>query len=173
MNYISTLVIALILVWGSQGYSQSLVYTNSKQDKAKIRENSKKLRLKVSDLKTVDKNGKTSWQVNSTLTNNSRDTLFYFTTADCESGNFIAMATVDTISLFADIDPCNISNQTVVAIPPKEQRTVNLLISSERPVTSSMTFMVCLHIYKAENMNERIPHDVLYRGGKKDVNASW
>lgn len=143
----------LTLICHSQCYSQ---------------ENSKGLSLKVKDLKTVEKNGKSSWALKATLTNHSRDTLFYFSTVDCEPAYFMAMAMADSINLFSDFEKCNVATQTVIAIPPSGQRIIDLVISSTEPMASSFKFKVLLSINRAKNINERIPHDLLVRGKDKD-----
>ncbi len=126
--------------------------------------NSKGLSLKVSDVKTIEKNGKASWTAKTILTNHSRDTLFYFSFADCELAFFMISSEVDSIPLSLDYS-CDgdVAKQTVIAIPPKGQRTVNIDISSVRPATSPFKLRIYLSINKAKNMNERIPHDTLMR----------
>jgi hypothetical protein len=163
MKNISVLILIITLICGSKYYSQSVVYTTSKEDRLKIKENSKGLSLKIGDLKSVEKNGKTSWTIKSTLTNHSHDTVFYFIIADCEPANFMAMPIRENISLFADFDPCGDEKQTVISLPPKGQRTVDVMFSSQQPVTSSFKFIVFLHLAKANNSTERIPHGALMR----------
>jgi hypothetical protein len=158
MKYISTLVILLSLICNSKYYSQ-------KNPKLRIKqENSKGLSLKVKGLKPIEKNGKTSWAVTSFLTNHSRDTLLYFSYPGCEPVNFMAMASVETITLFPDFECDTAVKQTVIALPPSAQRAVNLVISSKQPVTSSFAFKVILWIHRAKNLNERIPEkDLIQR----------
>src|SRR3954468_4401181 len=100
MKNISTLLIMLTLICYSRYYSQGHLY--SKKDHAQIKKNSKGLSLEIGDLKTIEKNDKTSWTVKSTLTNNSRDTVFYFSTVDCDLAYYMIGAEVDSIQLSLD-----------------------------------------------------------------------
>jgi len=147
MKNISTLILMLTLICHSQFYCQT---------------NSKGLSLKISDVKTVEKNGKTCWTAKTILNNHSRDTLFYFSFTDCELAFYMINAEVDSISLSLDYS-CGVATQTVIAIPPKGQRIVNIDFGSARPMTSSFKLKFYLSIDKAKNMAERIPHDMLVR----------
>ncbi len=146
MKYISTLIILLTLICHSQFYSQS----NFK----KYREY-KKYTLKAEDIKAVQKDGKTNWTVKTTLTNHSRDTLFYFVTTNCETANY----SIDTMTLFVDSPKCETGKQTVIAIKPKGRQIVDLQISAIKPLTSSMSFRIVMFIFKAKNMNDNTPFD--------------
>ena len=163
MKNISTLIVMMTLICHSQLYSQS----NFKKYR-EYRKLQKMYDLKVEDIKSVQKVGKTSWTAKTTLTNNSRDTLFYFSAVDCEPSYYMIGAAVDSIQLYSDFKPCNVPIQTVIAIPPKGQRIVNLEISSLQPVTSSFDLTVYLSINKAKNIGERIADDMLTRGKNKD-----
>jgi hypothetical protein len=174
MKYISTLILMLTLICPSQYYSQR-ISKEAKDHHLKVRKNSKGLSLEVKDLKTVEKNGKTSWTVKTILTNHSRDTLFYFGTPDCEQGGYMVYSgstMADSIPLFIDYKNCGTTRslpQTVIAVPPSGKRTVNLEIISQKPSTCSK-FSVCLSIYKAKNMNERNPnYDVMRIEGDREV----
>ncbi len=165
MKSIFKLTIILILICHSQFYSQS----NSKEYRLKVTKNSKGLSLKVKDLKAVEKNGKTSWTVKAIITNNFRDTLFYFIDSDCQSANFLIYSKSDTTSLIAGCEnTATIRKPIVIALPPKGQQTVDLEINAKRLVTSSIKFSVGLSIYKAKNMDERRPpFDIMRLEGRE------
>jgi hypothetical protein len=129
----------------------------------------KKYALKIEDPKTVQKDGKTSWTAKTILTNNSRDTLFYFSTTDCEPSYYLIDSGVDSVQLYAEFNPCVVPKQTVIAIPPKVQRIVYLEIHSFQPVKSSFELKIYLSITKAKNMGERIPEDMLTGDKVRDI----
>jgi hypothetical protein len=128
----------------------------------------KKYKLKVEDLMTLQKDGKTSWTVKTTLINRSKDTLFYFVTSNCEPSNFA----VDTIALFVDFQPCETDKEIVVALPPKAHQITKLEISAVRPLTSSLTFKMYMLIFKAKKLSDNISHDELMRTHRMIVVAS-
>ncbi len=144
MKYFSKLIILLILICYSIFYSQ---------------ENAKGLSLTVKDVKTVEKNGKTSWIAKTILTNHSNDTLFYFSNTNCETNYYlVGAAEVDSVQLFIDFKKCDSLQQIVIAVPPSGQRIVELEINSVRTVKSSFKLIVYLCSIKAKNKYERIPH---------------
>ena len=154
MKHFSKLTIILILICRSQCYSQT---------------NSQGLILKVKDLKTVEKNGKTNWIVKTTLTNYNHDTLFYFAINQYEPPfGFMLNSEELVVILISDT-----VTQTVIAIPPGGQRTFNLEIYpvAHDPVVLESSpyneFEVLLGIYKANNMHEPIP-DLLRWGNKEN-----
>jgi hypothetical protein len=126
-------------------------------------ENSKRISLKVKDLKTIQKDGKTSWTVKTILTNHSHDTLFYISSTDCEPAYYSVGADIDSIQLLSNFKECHQPQRTVIAIPPSGKRTVNLEISSVKPVTSSFKLIVYLITGKAKNIDERISDHELFR----------
>jgi hypothetical protein len=162
MKFFLKLTIILILVCQAY-YSQQNSKLRIKQ------ENSKGFSLKVRDLTIIEKNGGTSWAVTSVLINHSRDTLLYFIIADCEPDNFMAIASVETVTLFPDFECDTANKQTVVALPPSGQRTVNLVISSKTPVTSSFEFKILLLIYRANNKYERISYYNLIETREREI----
>jgi len=164
MKYISTLIVMLTLICHSHYYSQT---------------NSKDFRLKVKDVKTVEKNGKTSWTVKTILTNHSRDTLFYFSYVDCEAA-FYSVRKIfyksdirnDTLiddgnSLSIDKQKCGAAKQTVISVPPSGQRIVNLELVSQNPLTSSIKFFITLYVYKAKNMYDISHVDLMQQGSNE------
>jgi hypothetical protein len=114
---------------------------------------SKNYRLRAGASKAIQKNGKTSWVVKTTLTNRSRDTLFYFSSACSESIYYM----IDQITLHVNGQKCDLDEQTVIAIPPRGKRKVELEISSYEPLTSPVEFRLLLIMFKAKDLNERIP----------------
>jgi hypothetical protein len=130
--------------------------------------NSKGLSLKAREIKTVEENGVVSWQVKTILTNHTHDTLFYFSTIDCEPGYYLIYPMVDSVQLFTDFKKCDPPQQTVIAVPPGGQRKVDLKISSVQPVRSPFKFLIFLHINKAMNSTERIPEDELMKKTYRD-----
>jgi hypothetical protein len=158
-----TLILLVALTCYSKYYSQ----TQSKENRLKVKQNSKGLSLKIKDLET---NGKTNWTVKTILNNNSRDTLFYFSFVGCETGYYLVGTSIDTLQVSIDYKNCSTaSNQTVIAIPPSDQRTVNLEIISQKPLASSIKLTVYLHIYKAKNLNERFLHDDLMKKSERRI----
>lgn len=115
----------------------------------------KKINLKAEDLKAVQKDGNTSWTVKATLTNRSRDTLYYFATPYCKSMDF----SVDTTALFVNDDKCASSEQAVIAVKPKGQYIVDLEIGSKEPLASSMEFRVVMFYKRAKNRNNSVTLD--------------
>jgi hypothetical protein len=164
MKYVLMLIILLSLIFHAQCYSQKNPRLRIKQ------ENSKGFSLKVKDLKAIEKDGKTSWAVTSVFTNHSRDTLLYFSYPGCEATNFGAIATDETITLFPEVDKCDTPvKQTVIVLPPSQQRTVDLVISSKQPVNSSFAFKVLLWIHRAKNKSERIPEKYLLNEAEREI----
>jgi hypothetical protein len=158
MKYISSLIVMLILICHSQCYSQKFSGFQYALFK-------KKHPFEVKDLKQVQKDGNTSWTVRATLTNRSKDTLFYFSSTCSEPANYM----IDTMALFVDVKCCDTDQQTVIAIPPRGQRTVDLEISAHKSVTSSIPFRIFFIIYKAKNINERVPMNQLLQHTKGGI----
>jgi hypothetical protein len=150
MKYIAGLIMLLTLICQSQLYSQSGLKRYREQ---------KKYSLKAEDLKAIQKDGKTSWTVKTTLTNRSHDTLFYFITTNCDPAYYA----IDTMALFVDFKYCNTDEHTIIAVKPKGQRVIDLEISAIRPLTSSISFRIFMFIYKAKNRNDSIPHEKLMK----------
>jgi hypothetical protein len=159
MKLLSTLIILLTLICPLQFYSQRL----------KVKNNAKGLSLKITELKTIDNNGKSSWTCKSTLSNHSRDTLFYFITLDCEPADFLIWTKEDSIQLYSDFENCDTTKQTVITVLPSGQRTVNFKFSSIRPVSSSFKIVVYLWLHKANNIYERIPNYVLMKNNDRSI----
>jgi hypothetical protein len=149
MKYISTLIFILAIISHSNCHSQ---------------ENSKGLSLKVKDLKAVEKNGKASWTLKATLSNHARDTLFYFSTSDCEPADYLLYPLINEFDPgsvpFVSFEKC-FGEQTVIAVPPGGERTVNLEISAPKALTSSFKFKLFLSVHKAKNTEERIPGELM------------
>ncbi len=173
MKYISTLIVMLTLICQSQYYSQT---------------KSKEYSLKVKDIETVEKNGKTSWMVKTILTNHSRDTLFYFSYADCEAAFYIVRKVYnksdirnDTLiddgnSVSIDRQKCGAAKHTVISVPPSGQRILNLEMTSLKPLTSSIKFFITLSVYKAKNMYDIHQGDLMQQGPnekRKSVNSKF
>lgn len=159
------LIIILVFICNAQFYSQK-ISKERKEHHKRIRKNSKGLALKVSDFILLEKNGKSSWAGKAAIYNKTRDTLFYFITPNCEASGFLVMAFADSVSLFADFEPCTNANKIIVAIPPKGKRVIDLVISSTRPVTSPGKFIVFLSAFKAKNGSEPNPN---YNKIRKEV----
>jgi hypothetical protein len=158
------LIVFLTFLCHSSFYAQEKSKTQKrKEQRQRIKENSKGLSLKVKDLKAVEKSGITVWNMKTVLSNHSKDTLFYFSWPNCDASNFMLY----TEELIIYFDPCDTSAQAVIAIPPREERTVDLEIRSVIPGTvehmsSTVKFKVIFWLFKAKNKNERIPiHDLL------------
>lgn len=159
MKNIIKFIITLVIIGNSQFSAQKLVYKAGKNDHLRLRENSKGLSLKVKDLKTGEKNGKTSWTVKATLSNHSHDTLFYSFYPNCLSTNFMAIyAENDTTQLLASCENPATNEPIVITLAPKGKRTVDLEINANRLVTSSIKIRVCLSTHKAKNANELPPY---------------
>jgi hypothetical protein len=153
MKSILTLVIILTLILHSHSFSQSNFRKYREHKKLQ-----KKYTLKAEDLKPVQKDGKTSWTVKTTLTNHSHDTLFYFIWTNCEPTDFA----VDTMALFVDMEKCEIGQKlTVIAVPPKGHHIVDLEIGAHKPLTFSMSFRIIVLIFKAKNMHDSVSPDEL------------
>jgi hypothetical protein len=117
----------------------------------------RKYRLRAEAPKAIQKNGQTSWLVRTTLTNRSRDTLFYFSSTCSEAPYFM----VDAVSLYVDFKKCDSYEQTVIAVPPKGKRRIELELGSRTPLVSSVEFKFIFIIFKAKDLNERIPQTEL------------
>lgn len=124
-------------------------------------ENSKGLRLKVTYLNSVQKNGQTSWKLKAEFKNKTKDTLFYFNYPNCEQASFMAMAFDNTSELFSDFENCKEDQFVIIAIPPKQHRTIELLISSKNPVTKPIKFKVLLMLVRATNSHDQTPKNDL------------
>lgn len=148
MKYVNTLMILLTFVCYPKYYSQ---------------ENAKGLRLKVKYAATLKKNDKTSWLVKTTLTNHSRDTLFYVGNKGCEVNSYAVGAIVDSIQLTPDFKDCRPLEPMVIAVPPLGQRIVDLEISSLRSVTSSFKFRVYLFSGRVKTRNEPFIYEDVIR----------
>lgn len=104
---------------------------------------------------TIKKEGKTFWKVTTTLTNYSKDTLYYFSTTCSEQAYY----SIDTNVLYVDFQKCNSDAQTVIKINPGGHRTVNLEIASSVPLKTSITFRILFFLFRAKDINERRPMD--------------
>jgi hypothetical protein len=124
-------------------------------------ENSKGLRLKVTYLNSIQKNGQTSWKLKAEFTNKTKDTLFYFNYPNCEQAHFMVMAYDDTTQLFSDFESCKEDQLIITAIPPKQHRTIELLISSKKPATTPIKFKVLLMLNRANNSHDQTPKNDL------------
>lgn len=165
MKYISRLIILLTFICNTTYFSQK---------------NAKEYSLKVKDISTVTENGKTSWLVNTILTNHSRDTLFYFSFNECEAAFYNVKKMYykseiknDTLiddgnSVSINLQKCGAAKQTVISVPPSGQRIVNLEMISLKPLTSSFKFFISLSIYKAKNINQQIPHNDLMQKKERE-----
>lgn len=162
MKYISIIILILTLIYPSQFYSQK---------------NPKGLNLKLKDLETVEKDGKTSWRVKTILKNNTRDTLFYFSYADCESAFYRVSkiyfakdirndTLIDDNSLSLDHRSCAGAEQTVISIPPSGKRSVILEIISQKPLTSPIKIIVVLAVHRSKYSHARIPQNDLTQKGE-------
>jgi hypothetical protein len=148
MKNIKKITIAAILSISSLAYAQ----------KTKEVDNAKGLKLTIADAQPVEKNGKTTWTVNATLSNNSKDTIYYFDNRGREAGNYIITATPDTVSLAIDIPQVGI-DQFIAAIPPKGKQVTKLEISSAKPVNADFAFSVYFWTRKAANRKEAVTPD--------------
>lgn len=146
MKYLLIRIIPLVLFFQTNCFSQ---------------ENSKGLRLKVTEVNAIQKNGQTSWKAKAVLSNNTKDTLFYFNMPNCEQAYFMVMAYDNSLQLYSDFEKCDDVQISVTAIAPKESRKIDLIISSKNPVTTPIKFKVLLMLNKAKNSKEQIPRNDL------------
>jgi len=151
MKYIFTLTIILILT--SQCFSQTKKPLYS---------------LSAETPKTIHKDGKTLWTVKTKLTNKTKDTLFYFSTTCSEQGYY----SIDTNALYIDFQKCNTDQQNVIKIAPKGSRTLDLEITSFKPVTASVPFRIVMFLFKAKDINDRMPIETLFKS-KESMTFVW
>lgn len=160
-----TVATLLLLLLNNPYYSQSRV----KQKDIVMEKNHKGISLKVDQVKPIESIAKRSWSMTSTLQNNSRDTLFYFITNDCEWSNFTSYTSIDTISLYPDFERCDVIEQRVIVLPPKAERSLNLVFSSKQPVNTTLKFTVFQFLFTATNKDERIPHEELMKKTERRI----
>jgi len=170
MKLLFKLSLLLFLNCQSEFYSQTL----SKEDKSagqNVIKNSKGLKLKIEELNPIHCNEGGRWAVNAILTNNTHDTLFYFTTSDFEVGYYLAYTSDTSVDLFIDLEKCTASTkqQTVIMVPPSGKRAINLEIVSKAPIIKPTKFSVILESHRAEKQDERIPHYELMRKREREI----
>jgi len=116
--------------------------------------------LTLQKLMVSEKPTGTTFKVKATLTNNTPDTLYYFSMT-CSWQEFYH---TDNKTLRINISPCDKNVQTVVAVPPKGSNAVELeVISQKNTTTNPMTFKIGLDLVKAKSKWERRNFDKLNR----------
>jgi hypothetical protein len=135
--------------------STSFIYSQKAVD------NTKGLKLKLDEPQAFEKNGKTYWSVNATLSNSTKDTIYYFDNKGSEAGSYIVSASADTIVLTIDFAPKFDQTLYISALPPKGKQTVKLEITSAKPVNTSFGIVAYLWVRKAMNRKETATQDEL------------
>jgi hypothetical protein len=120
----------------------------------------KEYELTLRKLMIAEKPSGTIIKVEATLINNTADTLFYFSMT-CSWQQFY---NIDNKTFNIHNDPCDKNVQTVIAVPPKGQRSVVLdILTQNKLTTNPIGVKIGFDLVKAKNLADHRDFDKFNR----------
>ena len=112
------------------------------------------------------KNNQTFWVIPTTFTNNSKDTLRYYSMS-CSWQDFYS---VDNKKLKVEIAECDKNVPTILTLAPKQCKTVEIrLLISQTMDTSGIKFKVGFNLVKVSKTQKQFDFDLKEEQKKKNI----
>ncbi len=123
-------------------------------------------KLTITKGKVVKENKQTFWVIPTTLTNNSKDTLRYFSMS-CSWQEFYS---VDNKKLQIEIAECDKNIPTILILAPRQSKTVEIrLLISQTMDASEIKFKIGLNLMKVSRTQKSFDFDFQEEQKKKNV----
>lgn len=148
------LLTTVILLFANSSFSQ----TEKKAD----------YKLTITKGKVVKENKQTFWVTPTTLTNNTKDTLKYFSMS-CSWQDFYS---VDNSKLVVEDTPCDKNIPTILTLTPGQSKTVEIrLLISQTMDSSKIKFRIGFNLMKLVK-NQKV-YEFDFKEEKKKKNVIW
>ena len=124
--------------------------------------------LTITKWKVLKENKQTFWVTPTTLTNNTKDTLRYFSMS-CSWQDFYS---VDNRKLQVEGTPCDKNIPTILTLAPGQSRTVEIrLLISQTMDASEIKFKIGFNLMKVSATKKS--HDFDFKEEQKKKNIIW
>ncbi|WP_133525210.1 hypothetical protein [Flavobacterium sp. 245] len=122
--------------------------------------------LTIKKGKIIKENKQTFWIIPTTLTNNTKDTLKYYSMS-CSWQEFYS---VDSNKLQVEGKDCDKNIPTILTLAPRQSRTVeNRLLISQRINASEIKFKIGFNLMKVSSNQKKFDFDFIEQRKKKNI----
>lgn len=143
-----------ILFFGNFTFSQTVKETDYK--------------LVIAKGKVVKENKQTFWIIPTTLTDNTKDSLKYFSMS-CSWQNFYS---VDNSNLEIEVTPCDKNVPTILTLAPSQSKTIEMrLLIRQKIDTSEIKFRIGFNLMKLSKTQKIYDFD--FKEEQKKKNVIW